>query len=45
MNEIEPLQRFTITNQPAYAPPSSDFAKVPIYPPNNPGHPSDYPPR
>jgi len=33
-----------ISNQPSYAPPSSDFANVPIYPPNNPAYLSGYPP-
>jgi len=32
-----------VSKQPSYVPPSSDFTKVPIYPPNNPGYPSGYP--
>ena len=33
-----------ISNQLSYVPHSSDFANVPIYPPNSPGYPSGYPP-
>ena len=45
--EEEPLQRPMVSNQPqlpAYVPPSSDFANVPSYPPNNSAYPSGYPP-
>ena len=45
--EEEPLQRPMVSNQPqlpAYVPPSSDFANVSSYPPNNSAYPSGYPP-
>ena len=44
--EAEPMQQPILSSQaqlPSYIPPSSDFANVPTYPPNNPAYPSGYP--
>ena len=44
--EAEPMQQPILSSQaqlPSYIPPSSDFANVPNYPPNNPAYPSGYP--